>query len=578
MTVAEEHPRVAVALCDRLGPAAGSVDLEAVCRSLERSLPGVHAEVVRGLSQRPEATRELVARTSAERLVLGVVAQRASEHEFQAWARKAGLDPFAVELVRLPAAAGTSRGATEATFLLAAAVARARAFTGSEPEQLRPRLLARDATLSRQSLLAFSPFTYEAVPSVDHLGCVGARLCDLCARVCPAEAIRAQGDRLVVDRDRCEACGLCVGACPVDAIRLPGSSLCQYAAEIGTLLAAERPAILLSCREVTITLAGEPDGDSPGWLPVVVPCLGMVTPGWALQALAGGAQAVGLLSCGQGCRFSTGSVLEERVAYVQALLSLLGDESASERVRIVRARREGRSRAAASVQGLRGPGRTARAREVTLTEPRATAEAALELSELHGGAGNLVLAHDASPLGLVRLREETCTTCGTCAGVCPTGALALEEEGEEVALTYDPTRCVACRRCALACPEAADDTLHVESVTDIASLAGGRATLKRETLALCRSCGRPIAPRRMLGRLRELLGGELDSGPLLSLLSEFCADCRSLRPAATPGSGGAQRVAAAAEELDGRSASPGLGSSRRPHRGIPRCSCVEQKR
>ncbi|MBU0699936.1 NADH-quinone oxidoreductase subunit I [bacterium] len=67
-----------------------------------------------------------------------------------------------------------------------------------------------------------------------HLLCVG---CGLCARHCPAEAIKltcvpmdepdAGGcDKMVssyvIDISRCIFCGLCVDACPRDAIRMTG--------------------------------------------------------------------------------------------------------------------------------------------------------------------------------------------------------------------------------------------------------------------------------------------------------------------------------------------------------------------
>jgi len=525
----EQPARVAVALCDDLEGSNGHLDLDAVCRSLERSLPAVRARVVPGLCRRPERTPELASRSRAERLVFGLCAGGASRHEFQTWVRRAGLDPFALEVVGLPAQGAAPRDTRQMTLLLAAAVARARAFAGSEPEHLRPRLLALEETLSRRSLLTLPSFTYEAVPGVDPPSCLGARQCGLCVQACPAEAMRSQGGRIVVDKDRCKACGLCVVACPVDAIRFPGSSLPQYEAEVSTLLGAERPALLFTCRQAAATLVAGADGDGgwfPGWLPIEVPCLGMVTPGWVLQALAGGAQAVGLCSCGQGCRFCTESLFEDRAAFVRALLHLLGDESASERVRVVPAEREERSRAPGSPPPFGEPRGAAGARRIVLGEPAATVEAILALGERVGGVEELSLADAASPLGLVRLREETCTTCGSCADVCPTGALALEESGEEVVLSYDPTRCVPCRRCVSACPEAAEETLRVEAVIDLASLGRGRATLKRETLARCRNCGRPIAPRRMLGRLRELLGKEPGAEPLLEILSELCADCR----------------------------------------------------
>jgi ferredoxin/coenzyme F420-reducing hydrogenase delta subunit len=517
---AVEPARVSVGVCDRLQPGNGSDDLADLCRSLEASLPGVSAEVVPDLSRSPEQAAALASRTGAERLVLGVCPQAVSRHEFQAWTRKAGLDPFALELVHLPE--GSFAGTVERVALrLAAAVARARAFPGSEPEQLRPRLLVQETTLSRRTLLTLPPFTYEAVPSVDREVCSGASRCGLCAQACPAEAIRAQENRIVVDRERCSACGLCVVACPVGAVGLPGSSLSQYEAEIATLLRGGADHLLFACRDATLLRQDVAGCSHREWVPVQVPCLGMVTPGWMLQAIARGAERVGLATC-QDCRFSSAALFESRIDYVRALLRSLGDESASERVSIVRDESSPMPSAPdAATVAVDG--------SLTLSEPAATAEAVLILGERYSDVETVPLAHTASPMGIVKVRSETCTLCGTCANACPTGALTLENDEQEVVLSYDARQCVACRRCISVCPESQDKTLTVTRMTDFGSLRRGRISLARASLARCRNCGRPIAPTRLLERIEELLAGP-DSQPLLSILSGLCADCRGSAP------------------------------------------------
>ncbi len=520
MRTAGELARVGVGVCDRLQPDDGSGDLADLCRTLEASLPGVSAEVVPDLSRSPEQAAALASRTGAERLVLGVCPPGASSHEFQAWARKAGLDPFALELVHLPegSCAGTGK---RVVLRLTAAVARARSFPGSEPEQLRPRLLIHETTFSRRSLLTLPPFTYEAVPSADGEACLGISRCGLCAQACPVDAIGGDENRLVVDRERCSACGLCVVACPTGAVGLPGSSLSQYEAEIATLLDGGAVDLLFACREAPLPGRDVAGCSGRDWIPVRVPCVGMVTPGWLLQTLAHGARQVGLAACG-GCRFSSPSFFERRAEYVRALLLELGDGSASERVSIVQDE-PGPTLAAPdlAIAPLDGA--------LTLCEPAATADAILGLGARWPGAETLSLADRASPVGVVKVRSETCTLCGTCASACPTGALVLEQEGPEAVLSYDARRCVACRRCVTVCPEAQDRTLSVTRVTSFGALAKGRVSLARATLACCRGCGRPIAPSRLLERIGELLAGP-DAEPLLSMLSAFCADCRGSAP------------------------------------------------
>jgi Pyruvate/2-oxoacid:ferredoxin oxidoreductase delta subunit len=138
------------------------------------------------------------------------------------------------------------------------------------------------------------------------------------------------------------------------------------------------------------------------------------------------------------------------------------------------------------------------------------------------------LLHPGSPLGLVTLREETCTACGACPAACPTGALGIEETAEATAITYDARLCVACGRCVRVCPEAAHDTVGLHTGTRLAALEGGRVTLKLAPAARCRRCGGPIAPDAMLRRIRDTLAEDAGAKPLLDVLTGLCVGCRGL--------------------------------------------------
>ena len=43
-------------------------------------------------------------------------------------------------------------------------------------------------------------------------------MCMLCVKICPAKALSAEEDHIVVDKNKCIHCGLCESRCPVDAI------------------------------------------------------------------------------------------------------------------------------------------------------------------------------------------------------------------------------------------------------------------------------------------------------------------------------------------------------------------------
>ncbi|WP_417760256.1 4Fe-4S dicluster domain-containing protein [Shewanella sp.] len=62
-----------------------------------------------------------------------------------------------------------------------------------------------------------------------------------CATVCPVNAIRHEGEAIVLNESRCIGCKLCAIACPFGAITLSGSKPINIADDVATPLAALPP-------------------------------------------------------------------------------------------------------------------------------------------------------------------------------------------------------------------------------------------------------------------------------------------------------------------------------------------------
>jgi len=68
----------------------------------------------------------------------------------------------------------------------------------------------------------------------------------------------------------------------------------------------------------------------------------------------------------------------------------------------------------------------------------------------------------------IKRDADRCVHCGTCTGVCKTGALSLDHQTMEV--LFDPEKCVSCGQCELACPVAAMSMASIDmDVTEILS-------------------------------------------------------------------------------------------------------------
>lgn len=67
---------------------------------------------------------------------------------------------------------------------------------------------------------------------------------------------------------------------------------------------------------------------------------------------------------------------------------------------------------------------------------------------------------------LITVNESLCIKCGLCANVCPSGVLALQENGPKA---INPNNCIACGQCVAICPHSAIDNIKtpISDQTDI---------------------------------------------------------------------------------------------------------------
>lgn len=508
-------------LCQDLERAG--LDLDRVLERL-RAQSGVEAHAMDGPCSAPE--RWLAPHAARHTgFVLGLCQPPVDRPALRVRLRRAGLDPSAIEIV------GLRGGGERAEVLLAGAAARAAAFGGSRPENLRP-VLHWQGELSRRSLFTVPPVQYDVIPSIRREDCVAANGCRVCATACPHDALRPGADgEMSLDRTRCTGCGACVSACPRTAIDLPGASPRQVSAQVAALLATapgdgQPRAILFTCARAAAAAERLPDRADPCvWLPVEVPCAGMVTPAWLLQTLGMGAAAVGVLPCArEDCRFGRPDVVHEGVAYCREVLGRLGEPP--ERIRLLAATGAGtpgtpRSGVPALPAG-RGDGP---AGAPSPFRPAAAARALVALAAARAAdAAPQAVAHPRSPFGVVEVARG-CTACGACVHACPTGALSLERRPGRVALLFDPALCVGCGGCTPSCPER---VMTVRKLTDVVRLARPPETVHEDGEARCQACGGPIASREMLRRIGALLG----ESRVTAAISRLCLGCRAAsRPA-----------------------------------------------
>ncbi len=156
--------RTLVLLCGGLRKLG--LGLDGIERSL-KNVPGLRVEVVPDLCNNPKALAKAATETDS-RAVLGLCSSDRSARAFDYHARQSGLDAFGVGTVDLGGlcALPADLACGKALVLLAAAVAKARAFEESGPEQMKPHLGWSKGRVSRRALFTVPPITYQPVASV----------------------------------------------------------------------------------------------------------------------------------------------------------------------------------------------------------------------------------------------------------------------------------------------------------------------------------------------------------------------------------------------------------------------------
>lgn len=468
---------------------------------------GITAEVVPPSCGALDRVLDVLTSSPATRGVVAVCGGHDFSEEQRLDLRRAGKEPEAFLVVDpwVPL-----DGELRARLMVWGAVNRVASRPVVRPSNLTPYLPKQ---LSRRTLLQFPPVAYRVVPRVEPDRCRAEQGCTLCEAACPAQAIRVQNGRVVLDRTGCTACGACVGSCPSQALVLPGHSAPEVAAQVRAVLDADVGAYGPRGIVYTCVQAQQEAAWHPAWFPVPVACVGGLPVSWMLAPLVLGAAAVAVAPCTCGRQDPGDRTVADRVDFCRRVLAALGvpEERVDTGSLLVPPHKGGT---------LRQP--DGYGEELFATGPQAF------LAIAHGLAGDELagqVEHPASPAGLVEIQPAVCTGCGMCAGVCPTSALSFQQETEAV-LWWDPARCVGCGACIPVCPERERGAIRLRRTLHLGELQKGKREVYRERVARCVVCGEAIAPNRMLERVAFLLGSEAER--YRHVLTQYCGNCRAV--------------------------------------------------
>lgn len=332
--------------------------------------------------------------------------------------------------------------------------------------------------------------------------------CQRCLKICPENAVTLNPGPTI--NNSCTACGLCQNACPTEVFQNELYTD-QYVLNQATTFLdkdhtlREKKRLFIHCHKAENQVNNA----------LLTPCLGSITENVILGALFSGFDKVILKIgiCSQ-CSFKEGEALLWRTITISKLLmentglsaSSLSVEEKEKKKDEVLNRRELFSKFSHQVKNktasfLQNREKTIRENvQRTLqgksasedsTRPSSRRELLRKLLKQTGWEHVIALPYKPEfPWGEIRIDEKTCSACGTCCALCPTGAIRKKSDNGYQIFFFNNALCTNCALCIEACPEQAIYFDTDVAVTDI--VEDKAKDIARVSLDACMLCGETI--------------------------------------------------------------------------------------
>jgi ferredoxin len=352
--------------------------------------------------------------------------------------------------------------------------------------------------------------------------------CTRCLDVCPASAIRPDGDTVAIDPYLCGGCGLCHSVCPTGAASYALPAPHALGERLRTLLRAyagaggKRPALLVHDprrgEDMIDAIARHGSGLPAHVLPFAVNEVTQLGFDFLSLAFAYGATQLVVLAHPEK-RDELGA-LAGQIGLAETALAALGYGEGRLTVLV----EEDPEPVERALHGLPDLAALLPGEFLPMGDKRGLIRLALgHLAKAAPAPAETVPLPSGAPFGAVALEAAGCTLCLACVGACPTGA--LQDNPETPQLRFQEDACVQCGLCKATCPE---KVITLVPRLNFTAGAASAIVLKDEPPFACINCGKPFGTKSSVERVLERLAMKhsMFQNERAVRLIQMCEDCR----------------------------------------------------
>ena len=311
--------------------------------------------------------------------------------------------------------------------------------------------------------------------------CRSWKYCTNCVDSCPFDAISGKPPQ--VNLDRCVGCGICTGACPFGLLFMPQYNIEAFSYYLSILRKTfKEPAhLVIACRDSLDNITPPTEKVQDTFF------LGVDCPGWITDLHIVLAKSMGfniIFYCEEDNLQKCGGkeIYEKRFMKLKNLGIIINIIMDNKKLINILKQKINYNLVEFDIKSI-------------------VKNKLYIYNIIKNINNNNILEFNDPIVGFVNVDETKCLLCDACSLMCPTGALKLIKNNDNILLKFYHDKCISCGICEKICPYKA---IKLEYKYD-SKYINNPKLLANDEIARCRICGKPIGSIKHIKALEKKL-------------------------------------------------------------------------